>query len=75
MKGVGMMFELSDDEQKKFEKWDKKHKKKCEFGDPMKQGAIGGRLTFYFTPTSLGTITKVKCACGEEIVLTNTKDW
>ena len=34
-------------------------------------GAIGGRFTFSFTPTSIGTVEKVQCACGEEIDVTD----
>lgn len=68
-------FGLSKEEQIKFNKWIQKHNKKCKYSDSMKTGAIGGRLTYMFTPTSLGVITKVKCACGEEIDLTDTDLW
>lgn len=40
-----------------------------------KDGAIGGRFTYSFTPTSLGQITCVKCACGAKINATNFEDW
>lgn len=45
--------------------WIEEHDKTCPFADPMNQGAIGGRFTYSFTPTSLGQVTKIKCACGE----------
>lgn len=41
-------------------------------GDPIfpghkKVGAIGGELTYMFTPTGLGVIEKVRCTCESEI--------
>lgn len=69
------MFEITEEQQKIFENWKTIHNKKCVFSDPMKQGAIGGRFTYIFTPTGLGVITKVKCACGDEIDLTNSENW
>lgn len=39
-------------------------------------GAIGGRYTFSFTPTSLGLITKVRDNISEqEIDLTDYENW
>lgn len=29
-------------------------------------GTIGGRYSYIFTPTSIGTVASVKCVCGEE---------
>lgn len=69
-----MMFKIYDQEKKLMDGWLEEHDKDCEFSDPTKCGAIGGRLTFRFTPTSLGCITTVTCACGEECDLTNY-DW
>lgn len=66
-------FVLDDEQREKFEEWNRKHKKKCKYGDSMHQGAIGGRLTFSFTPTSLGEIVNVKCACNEGIDLTSNE--
>ena len=67
------MFALSEDEHKKYREWNLEHIKTCPlFGN---DGAIGGRLTFCFTPTGLGNITVVKCCCGEEINLTDFDLW
>ena len=41
----------------------------------FKIGAIGGRFTYSFTPTSLGVVIKVKCACEQEIDVTFYEDW
>ncbi len=53
--------------------WIKEHNKTCEYY--KNQGAIGGRLTYTFTPTGLGMIRKVKCTCGEEKDVSNYEDW
>lgn len=39
------------------------------------EGAIGGRFTWSFTPTSIGTIVVIRCACGESLDVTNYGDW
>lgn len=38
-------------------------------------GAIGGGLTYSFTPTGLGTIIKVKHSSGAELDLTFYEGW
>lgn len=40
-----------------------------------KKGAIGGAWTYSYTPTGLGTVVKVSCACGGEIDLTDYDSW
>ena len=45
----------------------------CSLGSD--QGAIGGPLTYTFTPNNLGIVTKVICACGEEKDLTDYDEW
>lgn len=66
-------FGLNNEEDKMLFEWLYKHDETC----PLKhnQGAIGGRLTYCFTPTGLGDVIKVKCSCGEEIDLTIYEDW
>ena len=68
-----MEFTLDEKETKKYNKWCKKHKKVCPIKGPGT--AIGGRLTFSFTPTGLGPIIEVKCACGKKKNLTDWKNW
>jgi hypothetical protein len=69
------MFDLDKEQSIKYNEWTKGHDKVCKFTQPgASAGAIGGRLTFEFTPTGLGTIVRVKCACGEEVDLTDY-DW
>ena len=70
------MVKLSGEQVKKLDAWDNNHACKFEKKHGMKYaGAIGGRLTYSFTPTSLGCIVKVKCACGSEIDLTEYEEW
>ena len=52
--------------------WYKKHSKKCKI---KKKTAIGGRLTYSFTPTGIGCIVAVRCSCGRELDLTDWKNW
>jgi len=40
-----------------------------------KKTAIGGRFTYSFTPTSLGEIAAIRCACGKKKTLTDFSDW
>jgi len=65
------MFTLDDDQRKKFDEWNRNHT--CSL--KKYSGAIGGRLTYCFTPTGLGVCLKVKCVCGEEIDLTDVSNW
>ena len=68
-----MEFTLNKKETKKYNNWCKKHKKICPIKGPG--GAIGGKITFSFTPTGLGPIIEVKCACGKKKNLTDWKNW
>jgi hypothetical protein len=62
-------FELDEDEQKKLDKWLAKKDKRYS-------GAIGGRYTYSFTPTSLGVITKVTDSLDkDEVDLTDYLSW
>ena len=53
---------------------------KCDLKDESrtggkKVGAIGGRIGYRFTPTSLGIAALVKCACGKEKDVTDYDSW
>ena len=47
----------------KYSDHQKAYKHECPQVDT---GAIGGRITFSFTPTALGEVTKATCVCGWE---------
>lgn len=64
-------FLLDGNERKKLEKWE--CYKKCK--NKKSEGTIGGRLTYSFTPTGLGVVTIVCCACGNKINLTDFNSW
>lgn len=73
-------FTVTTEDNNKIEEWDKGHQSSCEYYDDGTQasnpiGAIGGRLTYSYTPTGLGTCFVVTCACGQELNLTNVDDW
>ena len=53
-------FPIRDEERKKIDEWLVNHR---HYG-----GAIGGSHTYEFSPTSIGTIGKIKCMCGEEFI-------
>lgn len=62
-------FPISEEEQKSIREWMNKHDEKVHhartLGDKLKLGGCcGGRYTYEFTPTSIGTIGTVKCSCG-----------
>ena len=84
MKKGFMDFWISGEEFKKVERFKKFHKcslpnaskkKQRLTGQKKKQGAIGGQYTYSFTPTSLGTVVLVRCACGNEENATGYDSW
>lgn len=65
-------FSLDPAETKALEEWQKSQKEK----DSSNLSTVGGRWTFSFTPTGVGTILVVKDnLLGDEIDLTNTDNW
>lgn len=64
------MFEFTQEQHEKISAWDGSHD--CEVKEV---GAIGGKMTYCFTPTSLGMVGKVLCACGKELDVTDYGSW
>ena len=64
------MPNLTDEEMAKFDKWlDTKDLKRYT-------GAIGGRFTYCYTPTSIGTIVKIKDNLdGDELDVSDYDSW
>lgn len=67
-----LVFEITDEQEKKFEAWRKKLEKKipCPY-----VGAVGGAYAFEFIQTGLGVITMAKRSDGHEINLTDFSKW
>lgn len=70
-KDMSRGFAISEDEHKRIEEWKEEHDiKKHGLNSLDKKlkagGAIGGRYSYHFVPTSIGTIGTVKCKCGDE---------
>ena len=72
------MFKLSDADWAKVAEWKATlpfPKGVREDGFPV-GGAIGGRWTYQFTPTSLGTVVKVIDGISKEVLdLSDYEDW
>jgi hypothetical protein len=69
-------FILTDEQERKIKEWDNPEtghvcSLKRENGNGKYAGAIGGHLSYSFTPTSIGEIVTVKCACGAELDVTD----
>ncbi len=69
------IFKISNEDNEKIAEWRKVHIPDCVVYTNKEKGAIGGLYTFCFTPTSLGTVTIIKCACGEEFNFTDFGQW
>ncbi len=65
-------FGITDEEWEAIHKWQDNHIKKAHSGNTY-AGAIGGRWTFEFIPTSIGDIGTVKCECGAEFIFRELK--
>lgn len=61
----GWAFRVYPGEAEKIIVWQEKHIKEKHNGKSY-AGAISGRFSYEFTPTSLGDIAVVKCSCGAE---------
>ena len=62
-------FPISKNEEASIERWKDSHIRKKHWDtkkkSPKYAGAIGGRFTYQFIPTSIGIVGEVKCECGE----------
>jgi len=51
------------------------HNQNCEIYNSDIQPAIGGRISYFFTPTGLGIACGVQCACGWSKECTDVSNW
>lgn len=64
-------FILDDEQEKKVSDWQKNHKCPFRMEDGCRRGGSFGDIeTYSFTPTSIGIVVTVKCACGSKIDVT-----
>ncbi len=71
-----MTFSLTPDQVTKVRAWECNHVGVTRFVGArctyhINGGAIGGAVTFEFTPTSIGTVEEVVCSCGAKLNLTD----
>ena len=73
---VGLFF-LKESQIKQAYDWISNHDCSISLDEngQKKTGAIGGEITWCFTPTTIGDVQKVKCACGKEIDITLYDLW
>lgn len=64
-------FTMTYEQKEKLETWKSAHTKTCN----PNEGAIGGRWTYRFTPTSIGTALVVQCCCKESVDISDYEDW
>ena len=75
------MFSLDEKQSEKLNKWleEIETQRTKTKGEKPYYGAIGGSLTYCFTPTSIGLVTEViyceGMLCEAKIDLTDYKDW
>ena len=66
-----LRFYLTDTERDMADEWIMSHDCPVKGND----GAIGGRITYEFTPTGLGIISRIKCSCKKSLDLTDFESW
>lgn len=64
-------FPITEEENKKILRWQKMHEATAHKATNAKQrmhlqGVSGGRYSYHFVPTALGTSGVVRCSCGAE---------
>lgn len=67
----GELYSLKGEELRRVHAFENEHDAK----HGLYSGAIGGRYTYSFTPTSIGTAVAVSCSCGEKLNATDFEDW
>ena len=69
------VFIMSEIESLEAENHIKEHNKDCVIYNGGVHAAIGGRISYFFTPTGLGMACGVQCACGWSKECTDVSDW
>lgn len=75
MSDCNIRFNISGKELLDIQAWRVAHDAERHSGKHPYAGAIGGSLSYEFTPTGLGRTIVVRCICGEEFNATDFEDW
>lgn len=67
-------FAIEPEDVKRIDEWKTKHETEKHNGSGY-AGAIGGRYTYEFTPTSIGTFGRIRCACGDYFDYDDGTNW
>lgn len=67
-------FTIEPEQVGRIKEWKEKHEAEKHNGSQY-AGAIGGRYTYEFTPTSIGTFGRVRCSCGDRFDYDDGTDW
>ena len=71
-----MNFKLTTDQEDLIAVWEvEQNKQWAAKHGRVYYGAIGGSLTYSFSPTSIGTIIKVSHVNGNELDVSDYQDW
>jgi hypothetical protein len=68
-------FEFGVKENQAAKDWLGQHQCPSYGRSDSKAGAVGGAITFKFTPTSLGVVAVVSCVCGGSCDVTEYSEW
>lgn len=66
-----MKFEIQQEKEASINNWIKTHR--CKYKN--KPTAIGGRISYIFTPTGIGVFAIAKCICGKEFTIEDGSDF
>lgn len=68
------VFTVNADQVEKIREWKEQHEKEKHNGNSY-AGAVGGRYTYEFTPTSIGEFGRIRCSCGDHFDFDDGSDW
>lgn len=67
-------FTIEPEDVKRIDEWKARHEAEKHNGSQY-AGAIGGRYTYEFTPTSIGTFGRIRCSCGDLFDYDDGTNW
>lgn len=67
-------FSITPEQVEAIRAWKKEHEAESHGGSEY-AGAIGGRYTYEFTPTSIGTFGRIRCGCSAKFDFDDGSDW